>query len=183
MSRLPSSSSVPSALAPEHDNVLDERLDSLRAATESLAAPAHLEAMLMSAFKVHHAKSHAAKRRSEFITQWFAPGFALAASVGMSAWMVLAPMAQPMAQPILDQPQFASVGSDAGISASAPFIALQSLEQIAMEPQPRLIEADVPRMWLAAYGVSVNPESAGDAVRAEMLVSASGQPLAMRFLP
>ena len=179
MSRLSSSSNVPSVLTPEHDNVLDERLDSLRAATESLTAPAHLKATLMSAFKVHHAKSHAAKRRSEFITQWFAPGFALAASVGMSAWMVLVPMAQPM----LDQPQVASVGVGAGISTEAPFIALQSLEQIAMEPQPRLIEADVPRMWLAAYGVSVNPESAGDAVRAEMLVSASGQPLAMRFLP
>ncbi len=179
MSRLPSSSSVQAALTPEHDNVLDELLDNLRAATESLAAPAHLEATLMSAFKAHHAKSHAAKRRSEFITQWFAPGFALAASVGMSAWMVLAPMAQP----ILDQPQFASIGVETGISTNAPFIALQSLEQIALEPQPRLIEADVPRMWLAAYGVSVNPESAGDAVRAEMLVSASGQPLAMRFLP
>ena len=179
MSQLPSSSSGPSVLTPERESVLDERLDGLRAATESLAAPAHLQAALMATFKVHHAKSHAAKRRSEFITQWFAPGFALAASVGMSAWMVLVPMAQPM----LDQPQVASVGVDAGISPEAPFIALQSLEQIAMEPQPRLIEADVPRMWLTAYGVSVNPESAGDAVRAEMLVSASGQPLAMRFLP
>lgn len=179
MSRLLSSSSVPKTLMPEHERVLDERLDSLRAATESLGAPVHLEATLMSAFKVHHAKSHAAKRRSEFITQWFAPGFALAASVGMSAWMVLAPLAQP----VLDKSQFASIGVDAGISTDAPFIALQSLEQIAMEPQPRLIEAHVPRMWLAAYGVSVNPESAGDAVRAEMLVSASGQPLAMRFLP
>ena len=179
MSQLPGSSSVPAALAPEHENMLDEHLDNLRAATESLAAPAQLEATLMSAFKVHHTKSHAAKRRREFIAQWFAPGFALAASVGMSAWMVLAPMAQPM----LDQPQFASIGVDAGISADTPFIALQSLEQVAMEPQPRLIEATVPRMWLAAYGVSVNPESAGDAVHAEMLVSASGQPLAMRFLP
>ena len=66
---------------------------------------------------------------------------------------------------------------------AGPFIALQSLEQIALEPRPRLIEAAIPRMWLAAYGVAVSPELAGDSLRAEMLVSANGQPLAMRFLP
>ena len=68
-------------------------------------------------------------------------------------------------------------------NAETPFIALQSLEQIALEPQPRLIETAVPRMWLASYGVPVSPEVAGDSLRAEMLVSANGQPLAMRFLP
>ncbi|MBL8525639.1 MAG: hypothetical protein JNN20_18310 [Betaproteobacteria bacterium] len=156
----------------EQQNRLDANLDSLRSATEPMAMPAAFEAKLMSAFKAHHAK----KRRREILAQWFAPGFALAASVGMSAWMVLAPMAQPA----LD------AGPDAMTmlaNAETPFIALQSLEQIALEPQPRLIETAVPRMWLASYGVPVSPEVAGDSLRAEMLVSASGQPLAMRFLP
>lgn len=158
-------------LTPEQDRALDERLQLLRAGTESLAVPAHLEGKLMSAFNLYHTK----RRRSRFIAQWFAPGFALAASVGMSAWLVLAPMARPL-----------DSGADAAYlmaSTGTPFIALQSLEQITLEPQPRLIGTVVPRMWLASYGVAVSPESAGDSLRAEMLVSASGQPLAMRFLP
>ena len=159
-------------LTAAQETLLDERLDTLRAATEALTAPAHLAATLITAFRAHHAR----QRRGEIIAQWFAPGVALAASVGMSAWMVLAPMARP----VLDS------GANAAYlaaSAETPFIALQSLEQIALEPQPRLIETAVPRMWLASYGVPVSPELAGDSLRAEMLVSANGQPLAMRFLP
>lgn len=168
---LPNTASTPSAA---QERLLDERLDSLRAATESLAAPAHLETKLMSAFKAQHA----ARRRRDLIAQWFAPGFALAASVGMSAWMVLAPMARPVLEPGL-----AVTSAGARLLADTPFIALESLEQIALEPQPRLIETVVPRMWLASYGVPVGPDVAGESMRAEMLVSANGQPLAMRFLP
>lgn len=157
---------------PEQEAALDERLDGLRFATGTLAAPPHLEATLMQTFKAHHA----GKRRIERLTQWFAPGFALAASVGMSAWMVLAPMAGPA----LDAGANAAF---AAANAGTPFIALQSLEQIALEPQPRLIETAIPRTWLASYGVAVSPETAGESMRAEMLVSANGQPLAMRFLP
>lgn len=157
---------------PEQESALDGRLDDLRRASGALAAPVQLEATLMQAFKAHHA----GKRRSERLAQWFAPGFALAASVGMSAWMVLAPMAGPA----LDAGANAAL---AAANAGTPFIALQSLEQIALEPQPRLIETAIPRTWLASYGVPVSPETAGESMRAEMLVSASGQPLAMRFLP
>lgn len=172
--------SVTGTLASDQERLLDERLEGLRAATEVLDAPAHLEATLMSAFYAHRTKHHANKRRNEIIAQWFAPGFALAASIGMSAWMVLAPMARP----ILDSGKYsAPVTVDARMLADSPFIALQSLEQIALEPQLRLIETTVPRMWLATYGVPVSPETAGDSLRAEMLVSTNGQPLAMRFLP
>jgi len=191
------SANVTRAPTAEQERLLDERLDGLRAASESLAAPAHLEEQLLAAFRAHQAThdatQRASKRRGEIIAQWFAPGIALAASVGMSAWMVLAPMARPMLD--RDAPAAASTRMSAEMNAQmsapmfaqafadTPFIALQSLEQIALEPQPRLLEADVPRAWLAAYGVPVNPEMAGDSMRAEMLVSTNGQPLAMRFLP
>jgi hypothetical protein len=90
--------------------------------------------------------------------------------------MALVPLLEPL-------PDTAMSVADVRIDTETPFIALQSLEQIALEPQPHLIKANVPRMMLASYGVPVNPESAGDSVRAEMLVSASGQALAMRFVP
>jgi hypothetical protein len=38
----------------------------------------------------------------------------------------------------------------------------------------------VPRTSLAALGLPLTPENAGDSVRAEMLVAADGQPLALR---
>jgi hypothetical protein len=44
-----------------------------------------------------------------------------------------------------------------------------------------MIETEVPRMELASLGVPVTPENAGDSVLAEMLVSADGQPLALRL--
>lgn len=174
--------SPPSHRVPEltagQEQLLDEQLDCLRNATANKAAPAFLEAQLLSAFKSHHDQLRARRRRGAFFAQWFAPGFALAVSVGMSAWMVLAPMARTAVEPVNSL-----TAANIGLSADTPFIALQSLEQIALEPQPRLIETTVPRMWLASYGVSVSPELAADTLHAEMLVSANGQPLAMRFLP
>ena len=64
---------------------------------------------------------------------------------------------------------------------SGLFIALDSAERIAAEPAPRMVAADVPRASLAALGVPLTPENAGDSVRAEMLVAADGQPLALRL--
>lgn len=168
--------------APAQEALLDSRLDCLRTETESLSAPSMLEASLMATFAQHHAGQHARRRWRDFIAHWFAPGVALAASTGMAAWMALSPLARTALDPT------PSARVDAGknavadtLSTEGPFIALQSLEQIALEPHPRIIETDVPRMWLASYGVPVNPESAGGLMRAEMLISASGQPLAMRF--
>ena len=150
---------------------LDRALSQLRDAMASTSAPATLEPALMSAFRRLHTRN-AIKQR---VAQWSAPGMALAACIGMSAWLFLLPLA-----PISVQVLPATFGN---ADHETPFVALQSLEQIALEPSPRVVGTTVPRMWLAAYGVPVNPENAGDSVRAEMLVSANGQPLAMRFLP
>ena len=67
------------------------------------------------------------------------------------------------------------------IDNGAAFIALDSFERIEAEPEPRLVETEVPRTMLAALGLPVTPENAGDAVRAEMLVGAGGEPLALRL--
>ena len=151
---------------------LDSAFKSLRGALASAtAAPASLEPALMAAFRKHHAGGASVQG----VAQWFAPGMALVACIGMSAWLLLLPLA-PIGMQGLPP---ASGNAD----RDTPFVALQSLEQIALEPTPRVVGTTVPRMWLASYGVPVNPENAGDSVRAEMLVSANGQPLAMRFLP
>jgi hypothetical protein len=69
-----------------------------------------------------------------------------------------------------------------GVDQGGPFIALESLERIEQEANPRMLEADLPRTALASLGLPVNPETAGDSVRAEMLVGADGSPLALRLV-
>jgi hypothetical protein len=44
-----------------------------------------------------------------------------------------------------------------------------------------MVETEVPRTALAPLGLSVTPENAGESVRAEMLVAADGEPLALRL--
>ncbi len=147
---------------------LDADLDLLRRETETLSPGAHIAPTLMAAFVAHQRK----QRLRERISRWFAPGLGLAASVGMAAWITLMPMHQ------------AAIDNGANVDVAfnnSPFIALQSLEQIALEPRPKLVETTMPRMMLASYGVPVSPESANDTVHAQMLISASGQPLALRF--
>ena len=175
---------------PPSDASLDRALDALRHESETLNAPSHIEAKLMAAFASSSASAHGIRSKKlhansqriglvRMISQWFAPGVAIAASVGMASWMMLSPLSQAGNEARADAVAALAIASE----ASNPFIALQSLERIALEPTPRLIAANVPRTSLAAYGVPINPETAGQSVRTEMLVAADGLPLAMRFLP
>ncbi len=169
---------------------VDRALDALRLETERLDTPQYVGNNLMAAFAVAQAdkatlntsnalRESGRDRFTRVVSQWFAPGFAVAASVVMASWMMLSPHSQAV-----DDTGLASMSvlADASDTAS-PFFAFQSLERIALEPSPRLIAANVPRTSLAAYGVPINPETAGQSVRTEMLVAANGQLLAMRFLP
>ena len=63
-----------------------------------------------------------------------------------------------------------------------PFLALKSLERIALEPQATVVATEFPRALLAQWGLPVAPERAGEPVRAEMLYSAEGEALAVRLL-
>jgi hypothetical protein len=76
-----------------------------------------------------------------------------------------------------DRPRPAQARAD----EDAPFIALDSAERIAREPAPRMVETEIPRSSLAALGIPLTPENAGDTLRAELLVAADGQALALRL--
>lgn len=161
---------------PIDDNPLDQELDYLRSAIASHHSPSHVESALMLAFAKISMRSNLSspiksfgKHLRDSVSQWLAPGIGLAASISMAAWMVLMPAHR-------DAPNTAGA-----VVADAPFFALQSLEQIASEPAPTLVETQVPRMWLASYGMPINPETAAETIRAQVLVSATGMPLALRF--
>jgi hypothetical protein len=167
------------------DNFLDRELDHLRVEMTNVATPSNIEAAVLNAFIKHQRAPAKARSKQSWLatfSHWSAPVTALAASVVMGAWLslnLLLPTTQTL--PVTAGDQTSQIENTSGEN-SAPFFALQSLEQISLEPNPRLIETQIPKMMLASMGASVSPDTASDLVRAEMLVSANGQPLALRFL-
>ncbi len=160
----------------ENSAVLTKELQTLKRAVAPLSTPERVEAELLRALKAQNvlkrtpSNIHSARNWYARIVQWLAPGAALAASVAMALWMVRLPVPLTSGEP-----------TSSPISAAESFVALQSLDRIALEPSPRLIETVIPRLLLADYGIAMSPETAGDTVRAQMLISAAGQPLAVRF--
>ncbi len=152
----------------------------LRDAMKDTATPTKVEQNIMRAFSLQLSMQQSGQQKSLSqpskawlgLGQWLAPGAAIAASVVMTAWLMLGGAAMGVKN--------ATIQTLENV-ADAPFIALQSLEQIALEPNPRLIETTVPKMLFASMGMPVSPEMASETVRAEMLVSAAGQPLALRL--
>lgn len=151
----------------DRNPALDAPLAALRAAMAPLAAPRAVEKELMDAF----ARRHAPRRwyRALSPLQWGLGGTAVVALLACT-------LALRMTGP--DANRLAHVGTDDGPA----FIALESAERIAQESDPHLLQTDVPRTALAALGVPVSPENAGDSVRAELLVGADGAPLALRLV-
>jgi hypothetical protein len=147
----------------------DPLFDALRAETGRLDAPRGVEKELLQAF----AKLHPPKRR------WYhrlaVRPAALAGGVVAGALVLAFAVRAP--HPVED----GRAGALVALGGNGVFIALDSAERIAAEPAPRMVAADVPRTSLAALGMPLTPENAGDSVRAEMLVAADGQPLALRL--
>jgi hypothetical protein len=142
---------------------------------DRLDAPHVVEKELMQAF----ARQFPTKRR------WYQAlspgGWALGGGLSAACVAVLAfalslqlprgaPEGAGSAQPLVSR------GDDGGL-----FIALESIERIEQEPAPRMVETELPRTSLAALGVPLTPDNAGDAVKAEMLLASDGQPLALRL--
>ena len=147
----------------------DPLFDALRAEVGRLDAPRGVEKELLQAF----AKLHPPKRRwyHRLALRPFALAGSLVAGALVLAFAVRAP------SPVED----GRAGALVSLDGNGVFIALDSAERIAAEPAPRMVATDVPRTSLTALGVPLTPENAGDSVRAEMLVAADGQPLALRL--
>lgn len=151
------------------DPRLDQPLDALRSAMAQRDTPPAVEQALMAAFARQHPKRRWYQGWSP--VQWSLAGGLGSAALALTVFLLAPGSVQPG-------------GDGARAPASAgrgAFIALESLERIRQEPDPRIVETEIARTALAAMGVPVTPETAGDRVRAEMLVSADGQPLALRL--
>lgn len=152
---------------------LTDRLDELKTALAAVQAPGHLEAGLVDEFRA----VAASQRRETRPSLWWMPPLAMVATVAVVSWMVRNPAARPSAEPAIEYFTEPAANGDAG-----PFLALKPLERIVLEPQATVVTTEFPRALLAQWGLPVSPERAGEPVRAEMLYSAEGEPLALRII-
>lgn len=154
-----------------NDSILDAPLAALRQEMAKLNTPRYVEKELMQAFAEQF------PRQPRWWERFATPGWSLSASFASVLLVVLA-------FGMSGGPHLPSGGASRPLvsrSSDGVFIALDSAERIEAEPEPRVIETEVPRSTLASFGVSVTPENAGDQVKAEMLVGADGAPLALRL--
>ena len=160
-----------------HDQDMPEPLlaahfDALRTELAGRDAPRCVEKDLMQAFARQFPKKRRWYQRLS-LPQWGAAGALCSLSV-VAMLLALSPhRAVTVGAPM--------VGLRMGDGEGAAFIALESLERIEQEPDTRVVEAELPRTALAPLGMPVDPASAAATVRAEMLVAADGQPLAVRL--
>ena len=145
---------------------VDHALATLRTELESVHAPAALENALAAQFR----RTHRASGRPRL---WWMPPLALAATIALATWMIRASHApDPI---VIEQTPLAA---DPG-----PFLALRPLDRMTLEPgSTTVVETEFPRALLADWGLPVSPERAGEPVRAEMLYSADGDPIAVRLI-
>jgi hypothetical protein len=144
------------------NTLLDLRFDQVKRELALHTAPDSIEQALLERFRKQ-------KRAASRPRLWWMPPLALAAAVAMASWMVRAPRLASVAP--------AAIDSDPG-----PFLALKPLERIALEPGTTVVSTEFPRALLADWGLPVSPDRAAEPVRAEMLYSAEGEPLAVRLL-
>lgn len=156
-----------SMLEPGQDTLLDLKLDQARGALAAVHAPAEIEDALVARFRKTPPAAAARPRL------WWIPPLALAATVALVSWMIRGPI--PAHTTLAALPPVAE--GDPG-----PFLALRPLERIALEPGTTVRTTEFPRALLADWGLPVSPDRAGEPVRAEMLYSADGEPIAVRLL-
>jgi hypothetical protein len=154
-----------------NEPLLASPFDALRNEMARLNAPRCVEKELMQAF----AQQFPPKKR--WWTRLSTPQWSIAGSLASAACAVLLFLLAPTGPHLRGGEGGPLVGMDSGRA----FIALESLERIEAEPSPRMVETEVPRTALAPLGLPVTPENAGDSVKAEMLVAADGEPLALRL--
>lgn len=156
---------------------IDAALHTLRDRMLAVETPRAVEDALLAACAQQQSRQHARKPR------WFRrlsmPGWSAGMGLAGLAGAVFAVMLV-LATP---RPHWSPAQSGARPDDGADFIALVSAEHIAGEPAPQLIETDIARTALAALGVPLSPDNAGEFVRAQFLIGADGQPLALRLLP
>ena len=158
----------------QSERVLQPYTKTLKQQLGELAAPSEIETDLLTAFDNQFPKRTWWSVWGTF--QWRVAGGVMA-SILVAMVFVNTPVTPNVVA--IDVPN--QIKAD--LYEDIPFIALNSGEEILKQDSMRIVQAEIPHTLLAAMGVIVNPQVAGNSSRAEMLVGENEEYLAMRFLP
>ena len=156
---------------------IDPLLDALRAEMARHDAPRGVEKELMQAFARQFPRTPWYRRLA--LRRWALAGGLSTAVTAVTVFSLLLHNPRLAVDP--DARSRPLVSRQVTHDRGGLFIALESPDRIEQEPAPRMVETEVSRSSLAPLGVPLTPENAGDTVRAEMLLGADGQPLALRL--
>jgi hypothetical protein len=157
----------------ESRDPIDPLFDALRADMAKLDAPRGVEKELMQAFARQFPKKRWYQKLA--VRPWAMAGGLSTVVTAVTVFSLMLHNPRLAVDP--DARSRPLVSRDGG----GLFIALESPERIEQEPAPRMVETEVSRSSLAPLGIPLTPENAGDTVKAEMLLGADGQPLALRL--
>jgi hypothetical protein len=160
----------------EIGRILNPHTQALRKELQELVVPGDVEASLLTAFEKRFPKR-------SWWQRWAAVQWRIAGGVAASALAVMVFVKSPVRPDVIDPAVSQLTEMEGDMYEDIPFVALNSGEEILKQDSMRIVRADVPHTMLAAMGVTVNPQVAGDSSRAEMLVGANEEYLAVRFLP
>jgi len=176
----------------EIERVLRPHKDALKTELESWQTPLAVEQNLLDAFEQQFPKR-------PWYRRWPVLNWELGGGLCASLLVLVLLLNQTSLWQLIPGQELASSGSAASSSATSdaqtnvdgaydmyediPFMALYSGEEILQQDQMRIVQAQIPNAVLASMGVTVNPEVANQSAKAEVLVGANDEFLAVRFLP
>jgi hypothetical protein len=164
----------------EIEVVLKPHTQALKHELQSLQAPASVEQALLAAFDRHFPKRPLYQRWREFSWQL---------STGLCASLLVLALVFNQTSPLASKTNQDAILDSSELQVSdemheeIPFLALNSGEEILKQDDMRIVQAQIPHSVLATMGVTVNPEVANQSSKAEMLLGANDEFLAVRFLP
>lgn len=151
---------------------LAQALGLARHALNQQLPPASLLAQVQAALPAAPPAPRPRLRRWASTTAWALPGLA---AIGCLVW------ALQLTPPPLSPPHPLSAQALDGLGGFVPVAAAQAWPQDSTPAW--LVNTELRRDRLALLGLPFDPSRAGDSVRAELLVRASGEVLAVRLLP
>jgi hypothetical protein len=159
---------------------LAQALDAARAALDAEQPPAHVRAQLLAAFERQRLERAAAggAPRAQRRFRWAAVTFAWGRFAAWSGAVASLALVATVGFVLLGGGEAASTGA----AATARFIPTVPAERLAQETQRYVVTADMTRDMLASMGLPVDASRGAEPVRAEMLMSGSGDVLAVRFV-
>jgi len=159
----------------DNRDTIDPLFDALRGEMAKLDAPRGVEKELLQAFARQFPQKQPWHQRLA-LRRWALAGGLSTAVTALTVFSLLLHNPRLDADPDGDGRALLSRDGNGGL-----FIALESPERIEQEPAPRVVETELSRNSLARLGVPLTPENAGGTVKAEMLLGADGEPLAVRL--